>query len=101
MLIERSQPLEALRALLDQAACGRGAIALVRGEAGIGKTSLLSGFRERVGEEARFYWGGCEALFTPRPLGPIHDMAKMLKPGTRKILRDGGGAQDVHEQLLG
>ena len=101
MLIERSQSLETLKALLDQVARGRGAIAVVRGEAGIGKTSLLSGFRERVGEEARFYWGGCEALFTPRPLGPIHDMAKMLKPGTRKILRDGGGAQDVHEQLLG
>lgn len=42
MLLERDAELAVLDALLDAAAEGRGGVAIVEGEAGIGKTSLLS-----------------------------------------------------------
>ena len=65
----------------------RGVIA-VAGEAGIGKTSLVA----RVAEEVhmRVLWSGCEALFTPRPLGPLFDIAHDLGPSVDALL--GGDA---------
>ena len=74
-LLERDQFLSALDELLCQAAEGTGHIALVSGEAGIGKTSLVERFLERH-RETRALWGACEALFTPRPLGPVYDIAQ-------------------------
>jgi len=51
---------------------------VVVGEAGIGKTALLQALAARVSDEMRVLWTGCEALFTPRPLGPLHDIAPAL-----------------------
>jgi len=48
-----------------------GRVVIVGGEAGIGKTTLLRGFAERCEDSARILWGGCDPLFTPRPLGPL------------------------------
>ncbi|HEY7343764.1 MAG TPA: AAA family ATPase [Ktedonobacterales bacterium] len=79
-LLERERELAALDALLGEIAAGQGRIALVTGEAGIGKTSLVERFlaqaRERRHPPARILWGACEALFTPRPLGPLYDIAQ-------------------------
>jgi len=44
----------------------RGCIALVAGEAGIGKTVLLQEFSKRQ-RDVRVLWGACDALYTPRP----------------------------------
>lgn len=60
---------------------GTGACALVLGEAGVGKTSLVRRAVESWRDRADVYWGACEALFTPRPLGPIGDFAATLPPG--------------------
>jgi hypothetical protein len=49
---------------------------LVGGEAGIGKTSLVRAFCDRHGGDARALWGACDALRTPRPLGPLLDIAR-------------------------
>jgi ATP/maltotriose-dependent transcriptional regulator MalT len=54
-----------------------GRLVLIAGEAGVGKTSLLRRFGEENDDGARFLWGGCEALFTPRPLGPLLDVAEV------------------------
>ena len=60
MLLERQPALDALSTLREQAAAGRGQVALLGGEAGIGKTTLLREFaRDAV-------WGACDPLFTPR-----------------------------------
>ena len=48
---------------------------LVRGEAGVGKTALLRGFCDARAAPVRVLWGACDPLFTPRPLGPLLDIA--------------------------
>src|SRR5579862_2300753 len=78
-LLERSGQLSALReALAAVVSSGRGRIVLVAGEAGIGKTALLRRFRTALGGSARVLWAGCDPLFTPRPLGPVLDLAGVV-----------------------
>jgi energy-coupling factor transporter ATP-binding protein EcfA2 len=52
---------------------GEGRLVLLAGEAGVGKTTLLEMFRR--GLQERVLWGACDPLFTPRPLGPLLDVA--------------------------
>lgn len=75
-LLERDDALAALRAAVPDAANGRGQLVLVAGEAGVGKTALLRRFCEEQSPRSRVLWGACDALFTPRPLGPIVDIAQ-------------------------
>jgi DNA-binding CsgD family transcriptional regulator/tetratricopeptide (TPR) repeat protein len=77
-LLEREQCLADLAQWLGAVADQGGCIALVGGEAGMGKTALLQEFskQQRV---ARVLWGACDALFTPRPLAPLHDIARQTK----------------------
>ena len=72
-LLERDDLLSALSTLAMQAS-QRGSTVLVSGEAGVGKTSLLERFAAGA-PSGRILWGSCEALTTPRPLGPLHDIA--------------------------
>lgn len=77
LLVERDVPLQELEVAWRRAA-GSGCFVLVSGEAGIGKTALVDAFARRYQGRARLLWGACDALFTPRPLGPLHDMAAQL-----------------------
>ncbi len=77
MLAERDIELSRLAALLGACDAG-GRVVAVSGEAGIGKTALLREFAARHAEDCRFIWGMCDALFTPRPLGPVHDIAALM-----------------------
>ena len=67
-LLEREPALGALATALAEAAGGEGRIALVYGEAGIGKTSLVDHFTREGAGAARTLWGACDSLHTPRPL---------------------------------
>src|SRR5947209_6757537 len=99
-LLERDQFLDELARLLDEAACGAGRCALVSGEAGIGKSALIERFAELHGTAARFCWGRCEALFTPRPLGPLHDIAQQLQGRTRELLEHESNRAAVFSTIL-
>jgi DNA-binding CsgD family transcriptional regulator len=77
-LIERGAYLDALAAQLAAAAAGNGRLALVGGEAGVGKTSLVRAFADDRGREARIVLGACDGLFTPQPLGPLYELAEQL-----------------------
>ncbi len=52
---------------------------LVDGEDGVGKTSLVRRFAEIHEREIRVVWGTCDALFTPRPLAPVREIAEGLE----------------------
>ncbi len=91
-LLERDKYLEDLTLWLDAAVGGAGSIALVCGEAGIGKTSLLQQFSQQQ-RSSRVLWGACDALFTPRPLAPLHDIARQAK-GALLAAVDSGASRD-------
>ncbi len=74
-LLEREHCFEQLALALRAARTGQGRTVLVSGEAGIGKTALVEQFARQRCPGARLLWGACDAFFTPRPLGPLHDMA--------------------------
>lgn len=79
-LLEREAHLHALAGALAEARGGQGRLVFVGGEAGLGKTALVFEFAQARAGGARVLWGACEPLFTPRPLGPLHDFAARL-PG--------------------
>ena len=77
-LLERDDASRRLEAELEHARLGVGRTVLVGGEAGVGKTSLVRSFTARHENDVRVLWGACEALFTPRPLGPVYDIVQEL-----------------------
>lgn len=90
-LLERQDERQRLRAALDRAMVGSGSVVLIGGEAGIGKTSLLEAFADEaraVKAPPRIVWGTCDALFTPRPFGPFHDIAAQGLPELESVIMD-------------
>jgi DNA-binding CsgD family transcriptional regulator/tetratricopeptide (TPR) repeat protein len=75
-LLERAAPLRALREAVEAARAGRGSVVLVGGEAGIGKSSLVSAFLRDLDPAVRVLVGACDDLRTHRPLGPLRDAAR-------------------------
>ena len=76
-LLERANFLGSLADYANEARNGHGRFVLVAGDSGIGKTALLEAFQQWSGA-TRWLWGACDALFTPRPLGPLFDIAAEL-----------------------
>jgi predicted ATPase len=77
-LLERADELAMLTATLRRARDGRGGMALVSGESGAGKSSLLQAFTDDCVGNIPILWAACDPLTTPRPLGPFHDLAVQL-----------------------
>lgn len=79
-LLERERELTTMQGLLG-AAAQRGAVALVAGEAGVGKSSLLHAAAQAHADRGGIvWWGACDALQTPHPLAPLLDIAREHRP---------------------
>jgi DNA-binding CsgD family transcriptional regulator/tetratricopeptide (TPR) repeat protein len=85
-LLERQQYLSELDSAFAQACNGSGQIVSISGEAGIGKTSLIEVFIHSHIPSVPVYWGLCDSLFVPRPLGPVYDMAGQLHEDLPRLL---------------
>src|SRR6266540_2162269 len=99
-LLERSRQLSALGDHLEAVqAESRGRLVLVGGEAGVGKTALLRRFCDEQRSSVRILWGNCDALFTPRPLGPLLDVAEITGGELEEHVRGGAKPHEVAAAL--
>jgi len=76
MVLEREGELGVLAGLLEGVGSSGGRTVLIRGEAGIGKTTLVREFIDRCSDSAHVLVGACDDLLTARPLAPFRDMAR-------------------------
>ncbi|MBO3748834.1 AAA family ATPase [Streptosporangiaceae bacterium NEAU-GS5] len=95
-LLEREAALAALVGYADEARRGHGRLVLVAGEAGVGKSALVEKLQRQL-PKARWAWGACDGLFTPRPLGPLFDLADQLGGPLLGLCRDGTRGVDRTE----
>ena len=98
-LLERERCLADLASWFGAALREGGCIALVSGEAGIGKTVLLQEFSKQQ-REVRVLWGACDALFTPRPLAPLHDIARQTQGALLAALNSGANREAIFTAAL-
>ena len=100
LLLEREGALAALvgslAAVRDE---GDGRLVFVCGEAGVGKTLLLRRFCDEVGA-VRVLWGSCDPLFTPRPLGPLVDIAQLTGGELGELVQREARPHEVAAALL-
>ena len=99
MILEREVELRELSELLDGVASSGGRVVLIRGEAGIGKSTLINQFLSDCADRADTLLGACDDLLTPQPLAPIWDVARST-PSLVQPLAD-GDRRAVMETLLG
>src|SRR3954462_13070943 len=85
-LLERSAPLAALEERVEG-----GGLVLVGGEAGVGKSALIAALCRRAAPR-RALIGGCVPPDTPRPLGPLADIAEAVGGELAALVDDGAAA---------
>jgi DNA-binding CsgD family transcriptional regulator/tetratricopeptide (TPR) repeat protein len=95
-LLERESSLALLAVYAREARRGDGRLVLVAGEAGVGKSALVEQFQGDL-PDARWSWGACDGLFTPRPLGPLFDLADGLGGELLELCR----ARAARDELFG
>ena len=80
-MLERDAQLALLLDAVSRLRAGEGGVAIVSGEAGIGKSTLLDAFIAALPAEVRLLRGWCDNLVTAHPLGPIREAIRG-RPGS-------------------
>src|SRR5512143_1278644 len=99
-LLERESQQQQISETIKSVHAGEGAIVLIGGEAGIGKTSFASAVAASFRSHGRVLWGACDPLFTPRALGPIYDIAVRDLPQLLDPLNSGADWLAIAAALL-
>ncbi|HET6952999.1 MAG TPA: AAA family ATPase [Acidimicrobiales bacterium] len=99
-LLERDAEMATLSAHWQRARRGNGSVVLVRGESGIGKTTVVRAFVDDAADGARVLWGSCDPLTTPRPMGPLHDVAEDIGGRVRDLLGSGGFSHEISAAMF-
>lgn len=101
VLLERSEHLALLAEQLKAVvATSRGRMVLLGGEAGVGKTALVRRFADDQRLTARTLFGACDPLFTPRPLGPLLDIAQVTGGEFEQVVLSGLRPHEVTAGLM-
>lgn len=98
-LLERKTALDALAEFAAQARSGEGRLVLLEGEAGVGKSALLEQFTRDL-PKSRLLSGGCDGMFTPRPLGPLFDIAEQVHGRLHALCRADASREQLFDALL-
>ena len=98
-LLEREEALASLHEYAESAGCGNGRVVLLSGEAGVGKSTLLEHF-EAATPKHRWLHGACDGLFTPRPLGPLFDVAEEVGGELLAACRRDAPRDELFRQFL-
>src|SRR5262245_10036973 len=99
-LLEREHFVTELEGLLSAVVGGNGRLALINGEAWIGKTSLVERFADAHKAKPRVLWGSCDALLTPRPLGPLYDIAQQTQGRLLPLLEEEAPRAPIFSAVL-
>lgn len=81
MLVERDDEIRALREALEALSDGVGAVFMVLGEPGIGKTALVNEVLTNLPSSVRLWAGGCDELLRPGSLDPIREALNGAQDG--------------------
>src|SRR5262245_54253016 len=98
-LLERTPFLQTLAEYAGEARQGNGRLVLLSGESGMGKTVLLEAFQQQLAG-ARWLWGSCDGLLTPRPLGPLFDIGSQLDGELADLCRRGAPRDQLFAAFL-
>src|SRR5256885_434393 len=100
-LLERAGELRALSEQFDSVlASARGHVTFIAGEAGVGKTELVRRFASELPSSATVVWGACDALATPRPLGPFVDVAGLVGGELDRLARTEARPHEFAAELM-
>ena len=99
-LLERQKELRTLTSLVERAVSGHGSTALVLGDAGIGKTSLVRELLATLPRDVRVLAAACEDLLTPRTLGPLRDAVRGRDGPLADALTSGADQDAVFAAVL-
>ena len=99
-LLERENALAALAGAYGAAESGHGAVAVVSGEPGIGKTSLVASFVASLPPDTKVLLGTCDDLTIARPLGPFSDLVGSVSAKLEEAILGGAPPQALHPLLI-
>jgi len=99
-VLEREVSLDVLRRAVEDAQNGAGAMVVISGEAGIGKTALVRSFADECEESMRVLTGVCDDLITPPAFGPWIDIARETGGALLDALNSGADPPTVLRAIV-
>ncbi len=98
-LIERQPQLQTLEAAVVSSTHS-GAVVLISGEAGFGKTSLIETFTRSLDHRYQILTAACEPIGIPAAFAPLFDLLDDLPDELRHDIRSGMGRPAVYSGML-